>query len=100
MRWFWIIPVVLSGFGIAVIVYGIRYQKEVVEHKKRYDANYKGGRVSETFFGALVEFIFVAFIDKLVGRFPKWLIKFFIFFIGVGFLGLGVYFFQEMPRRL
>ncbi len=99
MSWFWIIPVVLCGFGIAVIVYGIRYQKEEIEHKKQYDANYKGGRVSETFFGALVEFIFVTFIDKLVGFFPKWFIKFFIFIIGVGFLSLGVYFFQDMPRR-
>lgn len=32
MSLFWIIPVVLCGFGIALIVYGIRYNKEDYEY--------------------------------------------------------------------
>ncbi|MDM5314597.1 hypothetical protein QUF49_01260 [Fictibacillus sp. b24] len=97
MSLFWIIPVVLCGFGIALIVYGIRYNKEDYEHTKRFGTSYSGGSVSDTFFGALVEFIFVVVIDRLVRFFPKWLIKAFLFVIGIGFIALGVYIFSDMP---
>jgi hypothetical protein len=97
MSWFWIIPVILCGFGVAVIVYGIRYNKEEYEHTKRYGTNYGGGGVSDTFLGAIVEFIFVVFIDWFVRFFPKWMIKFFLFLIGAGFIALGVYIFSDLP---
>lgn len=99
MSLFWIIPVVLCGFGIAVIVYGIRYHKEDYEHRKRFGTNYRGGSVSDTFFGAIVEFIFVVFINRFVRFFPKWLLKVFIFIIGIGFIVLGVYIFSDMPTK-
>lgn len=97
MSLFWIIPVVLCGFGIALIVYGIRYNKEDYEHTKRYGTNYSGGSVSDTFLGALVEFIFVVVIDRFVRFFPKWLIKAFLFVIGIAFIVLSVYIFSDMP---
>ncbi|KZE63807.1 hypothetical protein AWM68_11875 [Fictibacillus phosphorivorans] len=99
MSLFWIIPVVLCGFGIALIVYGIRYNKEDYEHTKRYGTNYSGGSVSDTFIGALVEFIFVVVIDRFVRFFPKWLIKAFLFVIGIAFIVLGVYIFSDMPSK-
>lgn len=97
MGWLWIIPVIMCGFGVAVIVYGIRYNKEDYEYTKTYGISYSGGGVSETFFGVIVEFIFIVFIDWFVRFFPKWLIKAFLFLIGIGFIALGVFIFKDMP---
>ncbi|MBY6037463.1 hypothetical protein KUV80_12385 [Fictibacillus nanhaiensis] len=99
MSWFWIFSVLLCGFGVAVIVYGIRYNKVEYEHKKHFGTTYNGGGggISETFFGAIVERIFIVFIDGFVRFFPKWLIKAFLFLVGVGFIALGVFLLQAMP---
>jgi hypothetical protein len=97
MSWFWIIPVILCGSGVAIIVYGIRYNHQDYENTKRYGTNYSGSVVTDTFLGAIVQFIFIVFIDRLVRFFPRWLIKTFLFLFGIGFIALGVYIFSDMP---
>jgi membrane associated rhomboid family serine protease len=97
MNWLWVFPLFFFGSGIALIVYGILYNKKDYERTKKYGTSLGSSGVADTIVGVIAEIIFVLFIDWFVRFLPKWLIKTFLILIGLGLFATGIIIFQNIP---